>query len=150
MSPLMAFRNSVKVTLLSLENEPARPYQTQSAFRIEPPAPKPQAILRPISNDTMPAPATEIAPAAWHARAEELRAMTDMLPSEVTRSLMPKIAGIYDDLASDAGWTAPEAPPPDVPPEDEAVPETVPPLAASIATPRRALPLGRRTARRRF
>jgi hypothetical protein len=169
----MAFRNSVKLTMLSPESENARPYPAPPAFRVEPIA----------SNDAAPAPMlvppaeieirTEIrevsAAAMWHARADALRAMTDALPSAITRGLMPKIIALYDGFARAEGWsdkqaeqqeeaateTAPPAAPLDAElpddecPDDDAPPSLVPAAPAWRALARRPLPSPRHAGRRR-
>jgi hypothetical protein len=159
----MAFRNSVKVTLL-LEPE-------QPRLRYDEPAPLSEALAptakpaplapRALENAAQRAADKESAAAAWHARAEEIIAMADMLPAMTTRPLMPKIADLYNALARDAGWTAPDALPPDDSGLEEAPqanaaeepPAVAPPAdprpAERIALPRRPLPLGRRLPRRR-
>jgi hypothetical protein len=161
MSPLMAFRNAVKITLLSLDNEKPRSYPAQPAGRFAPPAPEPDAVARPVSNDAapVPAPVREISPAAaWHARAGELRAMTDTLPSDITRTLMPKIAALYDALAREEGWSERDALPlPEEPvmekPLEGALPEIAlsptPRIPEQAPHPRRSEALGRRAVRRR-
>lgn len=164
----MAFRNSVKLTMLSPESENARPYPAPPAFRVEPIA----------SNDAAPAPMlvppaeieirTEIrevsAAAMWHARADALRAMTDALPSAITRGLMPKIIALYDGFARAEGWSdkqierqeeAATATPPmgeslDTEfPDDDAPPSLVPAAPAWLALARRPLPSPRHAGRRR-
>jgi hypothetical protein len=176
----MAFRNSVKVTMLSLENEKQHSYPAQPAFVFEPPAPEPETP--PISNDAAPIVVAEpIAPtlgqmpdetlpaAIWHARANDLRVMTETLPSDITRELIPKIVALYHGLARDEGWREEDASMPPEEPQPEALPCTTiaggeepvesdapaellspPPDAPRWPThPRRPLPMGRRIARRR-
>ncbi|HWE75972.1 MAG TPA: hypothetical protein VG328_22625 [Stellaceae bacterium] len=179
----MAFRNSVKVTLLSPESENARPYPAQPAFLLKEPslaeqiARTPQEVAPPVSNDSAPtpAPATDIdrveeisAAAMWHERADELRAMTDTLPSAITRGLMPKIIALYDSFARAEGWSdtrleqhepaAPEAPLPDELllgecaeefPDDDAPLSHAAPEPAWLAFARRPLPSPRRRSIRR-
>jgi hypothetical protein len=78
--------------------------------------------------------------------------MADTLPAKTTRPLMPKIAAIYDEVASEAAPSAPDAPT-----LDELLPEAPsviaapadPPPIERVAFPRRPLPLERRIARRR-
>lgn len=189
----MAFRNSVKATLLELEepcaDEPRtiidvlaplaqRPVEKPVAQEpVEKPAAqrpmeKP-ATPRQVDSSAKPAPAPQAKPpaeaflaATWHARAEELCAMADTLPSKASWSLISKIAGLYDELARDAGWTESETPVVEPLRLEEAAPamddapllEEDPPALALLAEPlppdraafaRRPLPLGRRFPRRR-
>jgi hypothetical protein len=178
----MAFRNSVKVTMLSSDQDAPRSYPAQSALLFEPlaPDPEPEAIA-PVSNDAAPsrvvAPAKETreisAAATWHARADELRAMTDTLPSAITRSLMPKIIALYDGFARAEGWSdtqldrqeaAPATPLPAEPlgaefpdgefpgeefPDDDAPPSLAPAAPAWLTFARRPLPSPRHAGRRR-
>jgi hypothetical protein len=171
MSPLMAFKNSVKITLLSLDNEKPQAHPAQPAVRFTPPTPEPEVIARPVPNDTIPVSAPAVAPvptpvqeisqaAAWHARAGQLRTMTDTLPSDITRTLMPKIVALYDALAREEGWSERDTLPPpseepqrEAPPADEELPEIAlspaPRIQERLPHPRRPEALGRRTARRR-
>jgi hypothetical protein len=98
--------------------------------------------------------------ATCHARAEELCALADTLPSKSSWSLISKIAGLYDELARDAGWAAPETPPPEALRLEEApqiegeplleeAPAADPRPEDRIAFERRPLPQGRRLPRRR-
>lgn len=85
--------------------------------------------------------------------------MADTLPCKSSWSLISKIAGLYDELARDAGWTEPEdLPPAALRPEDEPDAADEPPAPAPLADPpppermsfpRRPLPLGRAFPRRR-
>lgn len=178
----MAFRNSVKVTMLAPDQDAPRSYPTQSALFFEappvveaPPEPQPEVAVEPTSSDAPPsAEESEEASAAmlWHARADELRAMTDTLPSEITRGLMPKIIALYDGFARAEGWSdrmleqpeppAPAAPPPtdelryeDEPLYEDEFPDDDAPLALAPAVPawlsfaRRTLPSSRHRSIRR-
>ncbi|HEX4192265.1 MAG TPA: hypothetical protein VHY80_04170, partial [Stellaceae bacterium] len=173
---LMAFRNSVKVTMLSSESETARAYPPQPAFDIEPavsndaaPAPvlvPPLAIRTEIRADIREASAAQM----WHARADALRDMTDTLPSAITRGLMPKIIALYDGFARAEGWSdkqrdpqeqaAPETPPREAPfedefpdeefPDDDAKLSLAPAAPAWLSFARRPLPSPRHAGRRRY
>ena len=132
----MAFRNSVKATLLFEEEQP------RSRSDEAPPIFGPPAESAPLAR-VAPPPAAEYAPlgATWHKRAEELCAMADTLPCKSSWSLISKIASLYDELARDAGWSE----------KEEAVPAPVadPPPPERASFPRRPLPLGRAFPRRR-
>lgn len=150
----MAFRNSVKATLLFEEEQP------RSRSDDPPPIFAPPAESAPLAH-VAPPPAADDASlgATWHKRAEELCAMADTLPCKSSWSLISKIAGLYDELARDAGWTEPEdLPPAALRPEDEPDAADEPPAPAPLADPpppermsfpRRPLPLGRAFPRRR-
>jgi hypothetical protein len=161
----MAFRNSLKATLLLEEAEQPRSRLAEAGPNFEaapvaePPRAKPPRVAPPFAaSDTVMA-------AAWHRRAEELCAMADTLPCQSSWSLISKIASLYDELAREAGWSdaegsaseaprsadearaeeeplAAEEPPAPTPPAD-------PPPPARISFPRRPLPLGRPVPRRR-
>lgn len=90
-----------------------------------PAMPAPAAVAPPVS-ETQQTEDEAFLASSWHTRAETLRAMTDTLPSKITRSLMPKIAAIYDDFARDAGGFEPDTlatpdplAPPDALPSDD-------------------------------
>ena len=179
MSPPMAFRNSVKATLL-LEPEQPRSRSEEPAPIFKPqPAPPPSVAQRPSDNvaqrvwkNVVPRkPEDGFLAATWHARAEELCAMADTLPSKNSWSLISKIAALYDEIARDAGWSEDEVLPAPDPgaaveaPEALAAEETeiaepvaaeeaelsAPPAEppATRAFPRRPLAFGRPVARRR-
>jgi hypothetical protein len=59
----------------------------------------------PAAVEQRPPGAEALSASPWHARAEQLRVMADTLPSKATRPLLPKIADIYDSLASEAKQT---------------------------------------------
>jgi hypothetical protein len=181
----MAFKNSVKATLLETEepcspaDEP-RPTVDVPAPIAERPVEKPiaqrpvkePAASRPVDTTAKP---TRVAKsksseeafvaATWHRRGAELCAMADTLPSQASSSLLAKIAGLYDELARDAGWTERETPVLEPLPLEEAAPAADeppaaedPPVLAPLADPlpqdrvtfaRRPLRLGRRFPRRR-
>jgi hypothetical protein len=86
-----------------------------------------------------PSESGECSAASWHARAEEIRAMADTLPSDASRALMPKIAAIYDEVASEAGWSRPHALPTDDLGRQEA-PQAAAPLAESRPAEHLAFP----------
>lgn len=87
--------------------------------------------------------------------------MADSLPSESSWSLISKIAGLYDEIARDAGWSEEDAPPvtdpgaadePEILADEEPeilAPPAEPRPAPACAYPRRPLPSGRAIARRR-
>ena len=148
--PLMAFKNSVKATLFS---ETGGESQPPSAERMR--AEELRAMVTALGNISLDQPAQPIVTeekslkAAWHARAEEIRAMTDTLSSEPTRPLMTKIAAIYDEFAREAGWSDPKASRvedlgPEEAPQTAATQEAIP-----HAFPRRPVPLRRDRATRR-
>jgi hypothetical protein len=170
----MAFRNSVKVTMLSSESETARAYPPQPAFDIEPAvsndaAPVPVLVPPPATRTEIRADTREASAAAmWHARADALRDMTDTLPSAITRGLMPKIIALYDGFARAEGWSdkqcdpqeeaAPETPreepldeefPPEEFPDDDAKLSLAPAAPAWLSFARRPLPSPRHAGRRR-
>ena len=171
----MAFRNAVKATLL--ETEELRSRSDEPGLIVDapepvapPPAEKP-AAPRQVDSTAKPAPVAQAKSppeaslgATWHARAEALCAMADTLPSAASWSLISKIAGLYDELARDAGWTEPEtpvleplgldeaAPAVDEPPAVEDSPPAPladPPAQDRVTFARRPQPLGRRFPRRR-
>ena len=166
----MAFRNSVKVTMLALEseNEKSRFYPTQTALLYAP-----ETVAPPVVRDAARAPVlvskreigTITAAEMWHGRADVLRAMTDTLPSAITRGLMAKIIALYDGFAREEGWSdlrgepqqaaAPAAPPPEESRFEDEFPDDDAPLSLAPASPawpafaRRPLPAPRRAGRRR-
>ena len=112
----MAFRNSVKATLLSLETEQQRSRSDEPSplFEMHPPAPV--APPAPAAKRTPPAAVAENGePSAtsWRARGLKIRATTDTLPSEGTRPLMLRIAAIFDEFAREAELSEQDAPPSD-------------------------------------
>ena len=147
--PLMAFKTSVKAVLLSLEPEPqAEPPHFFPRER----EPLPERPRLPEPSAPPPPRPTDAEPGNWSGRAEKIRAMVPLLPSEATRPLMLKIAELYAELANDAPARA--APAPESPPPDALAPEDLPPeepsavapprdlgVASRIAFPRRPLPL---------
>jgi hypothetical protein len=144
----MAFRNSVKATLL-LEPEQPRSRSDEAGPVFAEPAPPPAAA--PRSEEESPG-------ALWHARGAALRDMANTLASMGTQSLIEKIAVLYDGIASDAGWRAPDAPSADALASTEEAPPAAPPRAEPhddgrqeerVTFARRPLPAMRRFARRR-
>jgi hypothetical protein len=136
----MAFRNSVKATLLEMEQPRLRSTEHDAIF-FEAPAPAP--IIEPAPVITPPPVVVRaslddaLSAATWHARAEALRDLADTLPSKTTRPLIPKIAALYDQVACNAGWSEPDAlAPDDLGLEDE--PPVVAPHADPVAVPRPA------------
>jgi hypothetical protein len=137
----MAFRNSVKATLLLEDDQPRPRFDGPDPYFKAPP---PRLPL-PSADDARAA-------AAWRARAAALRAMAETLPSKTTQPLISKIAALYDDIASEAVPA-----PPDASAADDSLAEKIPAIAppadpqpvAPIAFARRPLPLGRSFPRRR-
>lgn len=170
----MAFRNAVKATLLETEELCSRSGEpdviVDAPEPVAPPPAEKPAPPRQVDGTAKPAPVAQPKSppeaslgATWHARAEALCALADTLPSEASWSLISKIAGLYDELARDAGWTEQETPM--LEPLEEAAPAMDeppaaedPPASAPLADPlpqdhvtfaRRPQPLGRRFPRRR-
>ncbi len=156
--PLMAFKTSVKAVLLSLEPElqPEPPHFFPREREREPLAERPR-LPDPVAPPPVRPNAVEAEPEPgdWSRRAEEIRAMAPLLPSEDTRPLMLKIAELYAELAGEAGRSevAPETGAPeesgveDFPPDERPLepPSASPPLPAllygsRLPFPRRPLP----------
>lgn len=164
----MAFKNSLKATLLTEPEQPRSRSDEADPICDAPPV----AEQRPFGNAATNAPAVAkpamkprasadaFLAATWHARAEELCAMADTLPSKDSWSLISKIASLYDELARDAGWSEDEEGGPaavEVPleklqtaevPAADAAPEALAPPPERAAFRRRPLP-GRSIPRRR-
>ena len=159
MSSPMAFKNSLKATLIELEQPRSRSDEAEAIVDTPPVAERPlENTAKPV---TKPRASDEAFLAAtWHARAEELCAMADTLPSKDSWSLISKIASLYDELARDAGWSeeaeiapAPvemclENPQPEEAPPADAEPQAIAPPVERTAFRRRPLP-GRSIPRRR-
>ena len=157
--------------MLSPESEDS-PFLFEEPRVDEPIARTPQGTAPSVSNDAAPVRESDIgavsAAAMWHARADALRAVTDTVPSAITRDLMPKIIALYDSFARAEGWSdkqleqreraAPKTPPAeespvaefaDEFPEDDAPPSPAAPEPAWLALARRPLPSSRRRSTRR-
>ena len=160
----MAFKNSLKATLMELDQPRSRSDEADALVDAPPVAPRPlENIAQPVAKPR--ASGEAFLAATWHARAEELCAMADTLPSKDSWSLISKIASLYDELARDAGWSEKEeaAPAPvetcledlqlEEAPSADAEPQALAPLPelslpGRAAFPRRPLP-GRSIPRRR-